>query len=253
MEMPPIFYEIHSNLPRQGPGDNQSTAKAFQKLKNMPTVPCILDIGCGSGMQTIEIAKLSNGQIVAVDRHQPFLDQLILAAKKAGLSDRINAVKGDMFNLKYPKESFDIIWCEGAIFIIGFERGLREWRPLLKMGGYIVISELSFFRPDPPLELSDYLKEMYAGLENSEANSIEKNIETAKKADYTVLDTFTIPKSSWWDNYYSPIETKLPILRAKYKDDPEALCCLDSEQKEIDMYRKYSDYYGYAFYVLEKT
>jgi ubiquinone/menaquinone biosynthesis C-methylase UbiE len=41
-----------------------------------------LDIGCGLGMQTIELAKLSKGQIDALDNHQPFLDQLDFKIKK---------------------------------------------------------------------------------------------------------------------------------------------------------------------------
>lgn len=253
MELPKIFFEVHSNLPREGPGDNESTARAFKSLKDLPAKPRILDVGCGPGMQTIELAKLSNGQIEAVDAYQPFLDQLNLAAKKEGLIDKINIVKGDMFNLKYSKESFDVIWCEGAIFIIGFEKGLREWRPLLAKGGYLVVSELSWFRKDSPEELSVYLKEMYAGLENSQAHSIDENLETAKNAGFEVIASFKLPKSSWWDNYYSPIEAKLPQLRAKHQDDLDALAYLDCEAKEIEMYRKYSDYYGYAFYVLQKV
>ena len=253
MDMPPIFYEIHSNLPRAGPGDNESTSRAFRALKNLPPKPRILDIGCGPGMQTVQLAKLSGGQIEAVDRHQPFLDQLILSAKKEGVSDRINAVQGDMFNLKYEKESFDIVWCEGAIFIIGFEKGLREWKRLLAKNGYLVVSELSWFRTDLPKEIETYMNEMYAVLENSQAQSIEENIEIAKKAGFEVIDSFMLPKSSWWNNYYTPIEVKLPALKAKHKDDPEALQCLAGEEKELEMFRKYSDYYGYAFYVLQKT
>jgi SAM-dependent methyltransferase len=250
MEMPPIFYEVHSNLSREGPGSNQSTQRAFKTLKNLPANPSILDIGCGPGMQTIELGKLSGAQIEAVDNHQAFLDELNLNAQKEGLADKIHAYKGDMFNLKYQKESFDLIWCEGAIFIIGFERGLRQWRLLLKDKGYLVLSELSWLREDLPSELVAYMKEIYAGLEEG-VNSIEENEETARKTGYNVLNSFTLPKRDWW-NYYTPIKAKLPQLKAKHKDEPEALQYFASEEREIEMYHKYSDYYGYAFYVLQK-
>ena len=253
MEMPQIFYEVHSNLPREGPGDNESTDRAFKSLKNLPAKPCILDIGCGPGMQTIELAKLSKGQIEALDNHQPFLDQLNLSAKKEGVSDKIKTVKGDMFNLKYEKESFDLIWCEGAIFVIGFEKGLTEWRPLLANNGYLVVSELSWLRIDLPEELHSYMKEMYAGIESAGVRSIEENIETAKKSGFQVLNSFTLPKKGWWDNYYSLIEAKLPSLKAKYKDEQESRRYFASEELEIEMYRKYSDYYGYVFFVLKKV
>lgn len=252
MEMPPIFYEVHSNLPREGPGNNKSTKKAFNLLTGLPPKPRILDIGCGPGMQTVMLAKLSGGQIEAVDNHQPFLDQLTAAAQKAGVASQINAVKSDMFNLKYPTESFDLVWCEGAIFIIGFEKGLREWRQLLKDGGFMVVSELSFFRKDLPKELDEYMKEMYAGLEGSEAKPVEANLETARKLGFEVVDSFALPKSGWWDNYYTPIEAKLSLLKPKHKDDPGASKYLAGEEMEIEMFRRYSDYYGYTFYVLQK-
>ncbi len=56
MEIPFVF-TMHEGLPRQGPGSNACTRKAFSMLTNLPARPEILDIGCGSGMQTIELAR----------------------------------------------------------------------------------------------------------------------------------------------------------------------------------------------------
>jgi ubiquinone/menaquinone biosynthesis C-methylase UbiE len=204
-------------------------------------------------MQTLEVAKLSEGQIIAVDNHQSYLDQLNVSAKKEGLSARIKTLKGDMFNLQFEKGSFDVVWCEGSIFIIGLEKGLCEWKPLLADNGYLVASELSWLKNDRPDELEDYMKEMYAGLEGSAVNTVEENLKTADKLGCSVVDSFILPKSGWWDNYYTPIEAKLPALKAKHKDEPEALAYLAAEEKEIEMFRRYSDYYGYAFYVLQKA
>ena len=58
-------------------------------FKDLPRNPRILDIGCGPGMQTIELAKLSDGHIDALDNHQPFLGQLDLKIKKEGLTKKI--------------------------------------------------------------------------------------------------------------------------------------------------------------------
>ena len=89
MEGMEYFYELFSSLPRGGPGDNKSTRKAFSYLKNLPDEPLILDIGCGPGMQTLELAKISNGKIIALDNYQPFLDILKQNVKKAGFNNRI--------------------------------------------------------------------------------------------------------------------------------------------------------------------
>lgn len=77
-----VFFEIHRDLPREGPGNNESTRKAFHLLNGLPSQPNILDIGCGPGMQTIEIAKMTNGKIIAIDTHEPFLEELNRRAEK---------------------------------------------------------------------------------------------------------------------------------------------------------------------------
>ncbi len=245
-KLPEFFWTVHSGLPREGPGDNKSTRIAYGMLKDLPKNPRILDVGCGPGMQTVELAKLSGGHIVALDSHEPFLEQLEEAIKKAGVEDRVKAVNGDMRNLEFEDGSFDVIWSEGSIFIIGFEKGLREWRRLLTPDGYVVVSELSWLKPDAPREANDYMMQMYPVIK-----TIEENIAIIQKSGYRLVGSFVLPSKSWWDNYYTPIETKLPSLKAKYKGDEEALQVIASEEKEIEMFRKYSDYYGYAFYVMQ--
>ena len=242
-----IFFEVHSGLPREGPGDNESTKKAYSMLRALPEKPRIIDIGCGPGMQTITLAKLSNGKITAVDNHQPFLEQLKKNAEKEGVSEKITVVNGDMTALDYEDSTFDLIWCEGAIFVIGFEKGLREWKRLLTGKGYLVVSELCWLKLDPPEEVKKFLMEEYPPIK-----TIKGNLETIKKAGYRVISHFVLPKESWWTHYYKPIEAKIPSLKLKYKDDKEALDFLAVQELEIDMFRKYSDYYGYVFYIMQK-
>jgi ubiquinone/menaquinone biosynthesis C-methylase UbiE len=245
-KLPEFFWVIHSGLPREGPGDNKSTRRAYRMLKHLPKKPRILDIGCGPGMQTVELAKLSGGQIVALDFHDLFLEQLKETAKKEGVDDRVKAVKGDMLNLKFEDGSFDVVWSEGAIFVIGFEKGLREWRRLLTPDGYVVVSELSWLKKDAPKEAKDCMMQMYPVIK-----TIEGNIEIIQNSGYQLVDSFVLPTKSWWDNYYPPIETKLPSLKAKYKDNEEALQAIAYEETEIEMFRKHSDYYGYVFYIMQ--
>jgi ubiquinone/menaquinone biosynthesis C-methylase UbiE len=130
--MSKVFWELHNNLLREGPGDNISTRKAFLMLKKLPKIPYILDIGCGPGMQTIELAKISCGKILAIDNHQPFLNQLKKRAKKEGVDKRIRTINSNIFTMDYEQASFDITWSEGAIYIIGFKKGLLKWKSWLK-------------------------------------------------------------------------------------------------------------------------
>ena len=119
------------------------TREAFRMLPQMDR-PRILDIGCGAGIPTLELARLSQGEIIAIDIDQPALDIFARKIEEAGLTHRVQAINCSIFDMDFPDESFDIIWSEGSIYAIGFERGLREWRRLLKPGGFIVVHDEQF-------------------------------------------------------------------------------------------------------------
>ena len=243
-----IFWEIHSGLPREGPGDSESTARAYVAIPNLPSKPKILDIGCGPGMQTLDLAKLSRGEITAIDFHQPFLDELVRRAKETGLEKHIQAHKLSMFEMDFAPEQFDLIWSEGAIYIMGFEQGFKTSHSFLKPGGYMAVTEASWFKPNPPREALDFWKTAYP-----EMGTIDENIQRLERQRYKLVDHFPLPDSSWWDNYYKPLADRIDMLRKKYSGNIEAQKLLDEENAEIDLFRKYSKYYGYEFYIAQKT
>ena len=241
-----FFYELFSDIPRQGPGSNEYTRKAYMSLPNLALQPNILDVGCGSGMQTLELARISTGEITALDNYQPFLDDLRKRARSEGLANKINILNGSMFELPFARGTFDLIWSEGAIFIIGFEKGLRAWKAFIRQGGYLVVSELSWIKPDAPDEVRTYLEGQYPAIKN-----IAQNTEIVRQADYDEVASFVMPESGWWDIFYNPLQRRINQLRRKYAHNLQASMVLDDGQLEIDMYKKYSPYYGYVFYLMQ--
>ena len=246
MEIPDIFFEIFNNLPRGGPGDNESTRKAFSLLRNLPERVHFLDIGCGPGMQTIELAKLINGQIIALDNHQPFLDKLNTEAKREGLEKKIKIVNNSMFLMDFKREQFDVIWSEGAVFIYGFEKALKDWRIFLKNEGYFIVSELAWIRDQPPQEIKEFFQEEYPPMKSN-----EENIEIIEENNYNLINSFILPDSSWWNYYYNPYEKQVSALKKKYQDNEEKISLLNNALIEIELFRKYSKYYGYVFYIMQ--
>ncbi len=245
-----IFFEIFEQLQRVGPGNNESTEKAFNIIKSNTTLPQnlnILDIGSGTGIHTIHLSKLINGKITAMDNHQAFLDKLQTRLISEGAEDKIHCQKGDMGAMDFEKESFDLIWAEGCIFILGLEEGLKQWRKYLKPGGFIALTDAFWFKPDPPAELKTFWQQIYPGLLNH-----EEALGVIERTGYRCVDNFQLPESVWYA-FYHPLEELLKKFREKYHDNSEALIIIEALQKEIDMYRKYSDYYGYIFYILEKN
>ena len=218
-----ILLEIYQDHLREG--FNKYTRKAFQMLPELDK-PDILDIGCGSGVPTIELARLSNGQIIGLDIQQSLLDELERKAEKAGFSNRVKTVKCSMFEIDFPGESFDIIWAEGAISRIGFEKGLKEWKRFLKPNGFLVVH--------------DNIKDTTGKL---------KQIPSC---GYDLLGYFSLPEDAWWIDYYSPLEKKIQELRTKYIEDPETLTVLDEKQSEIEMFKKNPKSYGSVFFIMQK-
>jgi len=243
-----IFFEIHSGLPREGPGDEASSARALGLVGALPTSPDVLDVGCGPGAQTLALARGTGGAVTAVDSHAPFLEDLNNRAVRAGLAGRIKPVQASMSDMPFADDSFDLIWSEGAIYIMGFDNGLRSWRRFLRPRGGIAVTEVAWLRDDPPQDLVDFWQAGYPAI-----RSVDDNLAAIRNNGYETAGHFVLPDSCWWDSYYVPILEKLPRLREKHKGDAEALGILDEHIVEIDLFKKYSAYYGYVFFVMRRT
>ena len=125
-----LFFELFGGLPRQGPGEAASTLRALALVPDIGPRTRVLDIGCGTGAQTLVLAQGAAARIVAVDNHPPFVDFLNREVLRLGLAHRVVARVADMRRLDFADRSFEVIWSEGAIYNVGFEAGLRDWRRL---------------------------------------------------------------------------------------------------------------------------
>lgn len=241
-----VFFELHSNLPREGPGNLAATQRALSFIPPLPETASILDLGCGPGMQTLHLASLTAGHITAIDIHQPYLDQLSGAIAAQGLGDRITVANQDMGNLDWPDHSVDLIWAEGSAYILEFANALRQWRSLLKPGGHLAVSEVSWLRPNPSDAVRQFWQEEYPGMQ-----TVSKNLVIAQAAGYFPLAHFVLPEAAWWDHYYTPLSERLVALRETYANNEDAIAVIDLHDREIDLYRHHSHDYGYVFYILK--
>jgi ubiquinone/menaquinone biosynthesis C-methylase UbiE len=201
------------------------TTKAFQLLPQLER-PRILDVGCGSGVPTIALAKLSKGHIVGLDIDQSLLAKLDRKIEREGLSDYVETRKGSMLEMDFPDESFDIIWTEGAISVIGVERGLKDWRRLLVPGGFLVVHD--------------------------EIRTMAKTVKKIREFGYKLLYQLPLPEDAHWTEYYEPLEIRIRQLRFKYKNDPQVLAVLDEHQQEIQRVKRYPKAVSSAFYMMQK-
>lgn len=244
------LHALFDGLPRHGVGSDAATQEALRRLRahGLPPEPAVLDIGCGPGKQTMILGRVTGGDITAIDIHPPSVAETQRKIDTAGLGRRMRAERRSMTELDaYPAGRFDLLWAEGAIGIIGFDDGLRRWRPLLAPGGLVGVSELTWLTANPPAEARAFWGEHYPAMRD-----IAGNRQGAERAGYAVLDTITLPPAAWWSEYLTPLEQRVAEVRDRHRLDPEWGAVLDAVQGEIDLYRRCGASYGYLFYLLRR-
>lgn len=239
-----LLLETHIGLKRQGPGSPETMKQALGFLGPLERFEQIADLGCGSGGQTILLAEHLQGSIVGLDMFPDFIDRITEEAVNRGLENRVTGVAGNMESLPFRKNSFDLIWSEGAIDNIGFEKGLRYWRDFLKQDGYIVVSCPSWITKEHPAAVEKFWSD--AG---SHLDTVDNNIAIMQNAGYRFIASFVLPEECWLDNYFLPREKAIQNLMNKYPQSGTMKEYAEMNRHEVELFLKYKDHYGYVFYI----
>ncbi|MCG6188996.1 class I SAM-dependent methyltransferase [Maribellus maritimus] len=241
-----IIYEYFSSTERQGPGNIDETLKALSFIDGLTEKSKIADIGCGTGGQTMVLGAHTPCEIIGIDAWYGFINQFNQNAQNKNLQDKVKGIVGNMENLPFQEEEFDLIWSEGAIYHMGFEKGLKEWRKFLKQGGYIAVTENTWFTEERPAEIQNFWQEIYP-----EIDTIPNKVAQMQKAGYLPIATYILPEKIWTDYYSSQILKRESFLK-KYKGNKTVEEFVASQQYEAELYYKYKAYYGYMFYIGKK-
>jgi SAM-dependent methyltransferase len=201
------------------------TELAFHLLPKIER-PHILDVGCGSGIPTLVLAKLCDGEIVGIDIDQRLLDRLKQRAEELGLSSRVFAKQCSLFDMDFQDETFDIIWAEGSIHLIGFERGLKKLRALLKPKGFLVVHD--------------------------GVKVVSNKLENVHDLGYELINHFRLPDDAWRTYYFEPLELLIKEWHKKAKT-PEDFSILERYQKDVNMFKRNPKENISAFYIFQKT
>ncbi len=242
-----LICEYFSSIERQGPGSPDVTVKALSFIDNLTDESLIADIGCGTGGQTMVLAQNAPGFITGIDLFPAFLELFDSNAGKLNLQNRVKSVAGSMENLPFRNEELDLIWSEGAIYNIGFERGLNEWRRFLKTGGYIAVSEASWFTEERPVEIDEFWNNAYP-----EIDTVSNKVAILQKAGYIPVATFILPENCWTENFYVPQIKAQEAFLKKHSGNKTAEEFIANERYESELYYRYKAYYGYVFYIGRK-
>lgn len=242
-----LFFELYESLPRQGPGNRASAERALRLCRELPPAPHVIDLGCGVGGQTILLAELTSGSIVALDSHAPSIERLRATVAERGVFARVQPLVGDMAKPDVPPGAFDLVWSEGALYNLGIERALKVCAQLLRPGGYVAFTDAVWRKENPPAEIRTSFDFDYPTM-----GRVPDVLATIDRSGFSLAGHFTLPDEAWWDDFYTPMERRIGELRAKYACDAEAQAVLAQLEKEPELHRRYSDFYAYEFFVARR-
>jgi len=244
-----LLIDLHKEGHRQGPGGDAETELALNLAMIDRAEPLkIADIGCGTGASTILLARLLNARITAVDFLQDFLDVLEQRAESTGVAERISPLARSMEDLPFADEELDVIWSEGAIYNIGFEKGVADWRRYLKAKGLLVASEITWLTDSRPTELQNHWDNEYPEIDVASAK-----IRVLEKHGYSLIGYFVLPEQCWMDQYYRPMQARFEDFLNRNGNSEEARAIVAAEQREIDLYERYKAHISYGVYIAKKT
>jgi SAM-dependent methyltransferase len=201
------------------------TRQAFGMLPKMEC-PRILDIGCGSGVSTMELARLSDGDIIAIDIDGTALDRFRQKVKEAHLENKIKIIEQSLMDMDFPVESFDIIWAEGSVFVLGFSRSLEQWGKIVRSGGFLVFHD--------------------------EMGDLPYKFALVSHLGYVLVNHILVSGETWWQEYYNPLQEKIDSVRDKCQGDEQILAFLHARQTEIDTFNKDREANGSAIFIIQK-
>lgn len=244
--------ELHRGLDHKGPGDPQLSQGILRDLNSLlPPRPRMADLGCGSGASALLLAQHYQSLVLAVDASAVFIEELRSRAETLNLGHLIVPICGDMGALDWPPDSMDLLWSEGAAYHLGFGRALELWRSPLAAGGVAVISELSWFTEAPPEAARSFWETAYPDMVTEAENGRQ-----ARGAGFTVLATHRLSSQAWWTSYYGPLRSRLRQWDTNELDANKNGICeavIRETETEIQLFEKFSEAYGYTFYVLQKA
>jgi SAM-dependent methyltransferase len=242
-----VLRELHRGLDALTTERRAFLRQAFTLLPRRDR-PRILDVGCGRGGPTLELARLCGGDVVGIDIEPLALEELVAAAARAGLSDRVRAKRCSMTEIDFEDGAFDLVWAEASIHAMGFGPGLRAWRRLLAPDGHLVVHEMAWLRPDPPPELAIHWESRFPGIRTVEGWAAE-----IPRLGYSLRHAFALPEGFWWDHYFGLLEPRIKVLRKACEGDREALAALDAQQREVDLQRRHRGWFGSAYWIMQKS
>lgn len=120
--------------------DRRASSHASFLLPYLQPGMSLLDCGCGPGSITLDLAELvSPGEVVGIDI-EPIQIERANSLREVGNLENIRFEVGDVTDLKFSKESFDVVFAHGVIeYLEDPVQVFKEMRDVLREDGILAI------------------------------------------------------------------------------------------------------------------
>ncbi len=236
---------LYGGMEKLAPGSDADTIKVLNMLPRQ-SYRLVVDAGCGSGRQTLVLAKQLQSTIHAIDTYRPFLTHLETLAREGGVDHLIRTHCMDMADIPAVFQDIDLLWSEGAAYSVGFPNALKRWHGAIRPAGFLVVSELCWQRESVPADVRQFFANEYPDM-----RSVDETLSVIRQTGYDILGTHTLPGSAWTEGYYDILG---PRARALLNHPDESVRAMAAgTMEEIRVFDRSEGSYVYIFLILQKV
>lgn len=160
----------------------------------------LLDVGCGPGTITADLARLvAPGELVAMDREAAVLTEAAEACERQGVSNATIEV-GDVYDLDHPDDSFDVVHAHQVLQHLSDPvAALVEMKRVCKPGGVVAARDadyaaMTWYPPDPQLDRWQEVYHAVARSNGAEPDAGRMLLAWANEAGFRQIE----PTASVW-------------------------------------------------------
>jgi SAM-dependent methyltransferase len=117
--------------------------RRLAELANVSGDDAVLDAGCGMGGPARYLARTCGCTVRGIDMTDPYLETAELLNDMTGLGDKVLLERGDVTDMRFDDESFDVVWTQHAAQSVPDKAAFfAEMDRVLKPGGRAVVYDL---------------------------------------------------------------------------------------------------------------
>lgn len=233
------FFAVHRGLDREGPGETADVLWALS-VAGTPPAAHILDAACGPGADTVALAEARpEARVHAIEITPHFVEEA--RKRTAGFGPRVRVEEGDYMRLA---DTYDLIWCAGAVYFHGVAKVLAAWSPHIANGGAVAFSEPAWMI-EPPSEAARAFWE--GEYEVKTRAAIEAEIHAA---GWGILGQRWVVDAPW-AAYYGSMSARLDRLE-ETEQAPGVTAAIAEARAEIARWRAAREEIAYSLFVVRR-